>query len=106
VVRGLHGRGGAGEAKLVRCSFGAIYDVVVDARPESPTFGRWMSLRLDDQDMAHLYIPPGFLHGLQALSEVADVCYRGPGRPLRRRRAGDRLARRHRVGQREGPGRR
>jgi dTDP-4-dehydrorhamnose 3,5-epimerase len=76
VVRGLHGRGGAGEAKLVRCSFGAIYDVVVDARPESPTFGRWMSLRLDDQDMAHLYIPPGFLHGLQALTEVADVCYR------------------------------
>jgi dTDP-4-dehydrorhamnose 3,5-epimerase len=76
VVRGLHGRRGAGEGKLVRCSFGAIHDVVVDARPGSPTFGRWIALRLDDRDMAHVYIPPGFLHGFQALTEVADVCYR------------------------------
>jgi dTDP-4-dehydrorhamnose 3,5-epimerase len=76
VVRGLHGRGGDGEAKLVRCSFGAVHDIVVDARPESATFGRWMATRLDDQDLVHLYIPPGFLHGFQALTEVADVCYR------------------------------
>jgi dTDP-4-dehydrorhamnose 3,5-epimerase len=76
VVRGLHGRGGAGEAKLVRCSFGAVHDIVVDARPESATFGRWMATRLDDQDLVHLYIPPGFLHGFQALTQVADVCYR------------------------------
>jgi dTDP-4-dehydrorhamnose 3,5-epimerase len=76
VVRGLHGRQGLGEGKLVRCSFGAVHDIVVDARPQSPTFGRWIALRLDDQDMVHVYIPPGFLHGFQALSEVADVCYR------------------------------
>jgi dTDP-4-dehydrorhamnose 3,5-epimerase len=79
VVRGLHGRRGAGEGKLVRCSFGAIHDVVVDARPHSPTFGRWIALRLDDQDMAHVYVPPGFLHGFQALTEVGDVCYRIEG---------------------------
>lgn len=76
VVRGLHGRAGRGEAKLVRCASGAIHDVVVDARPGSPTFGRWESFRLDDVDLRSLYIPPGMLHGFQALTEVADTCYR------------------------------
>ncbi|MCE0763111.1 dTDP-4-dehydrorhamnose 3,5-epimerase family protein [Pseudonocardia kujensis] len=75
-IRGLHGRGGRGEAKLVRCARGAVLDVVVDARPESPTFGRHESILLDDVGHAHLYIPPGFLHGFQALSDDADVCYR------------------------------
>ena len=76
VLRGLHGRLGRGEAKLVRCAHGAVHDVVVDARPSSPTFGRWESFRLDDVGFWHLYIPPGLLHGFQVLSEVADVCYR------------------------------
>lgn len=76
VVRGLHGRSGRGEAKLVRCASGAIHDVVVDARPESPTFGRWESFRLDDVDLRSLYVPCGLLHGFQALTEVADTCYR------------------------------
>lgn len=76
VVRGLHGRIGLGEAKLVRCARGAVADVVVDARPTSPTFGRHEVFRLDDEHFWHLFIPPGLLHGFQALTETADVCYR------------------------------
>jgi dTDP-4-dehydrorhamnose 3,5-epimerase len=75
-VRGLHGRGGRGEAKLVRCARGAVHDVLVDARPGSPTFGEQLSVVLDDEAFAHLYVPPGLLHGFQALTEQADVCYR------------------------------
>ncbi|ALG14098.1 dTDP-4-dehydrorhamnose 3,5-epimerase family protein [Kibdelosporangium phytohabitans] len=76
VLRGLHGRSGRGEAKLVRCAHGAVSDVVVDARPGSPTFGHHEAFLLDDETFAHLYIPPGMLHGFQALTPVADVCYR------------------------------
>jgi dTDP-4-dehydrorhamnose 3,5-epimerase len=76
VLRGLHGRGGAGEAKLVRCAQGAVHDVLVDVRPDSPTFGQHRAFRLDDVDFANLYVPAGFLHGFQALTDVADVCYR------------------------------
>ncbi|MFI6816910.1 dTDP-4-dehydrorhamnose 3,5-epimerase family protein [Nonomuraea sp. NPDC050328] len=76
ILRGLHGRSGKGEAKLVRCARGAILDVVVDARPGSPTFGRHQSFRLDDHNLACLYVPRGFLHGFQVLTELADVCYR------------------------------
>ncbi|MGS2642732.1 dTDP-4-dehydrorhamnose 3,5-epimerase family protein [Streptosporangium sp. LJ11] len=75
-VRALHGRGGRGEAKLVRCARGAVHDVLVDARPDSPTFGRQMSVILDDETFVHLYVPPGLLHGYQALTDQADVCYR------------------------------
>ncbi|MCW2887650.1 MAG: dTDP-4-dehydrorhamnose 3,5-epimerase [Streptosporangiaceae bacterium] len=75
-IRGLHGRSGRGEAKLVRCARGAVLDVLVDARPDSPTFGEQTSLRLDDENFATLYVPPGMLHGFQALTELTDVCYR------------------------------
>jgi dTDP-4-dehydrorhamnose 3,5-epimerase len=75
-LRGMHGRSGRGEAKMVRCAHGAVHDVLVDIRPESPTYGADAVFRLDDVDFAHLYVPPGFLHGFQALTEVADVCYR------------------------------
>ena len=75
-IRALHGRSGRGEAKLVRCVRGAVHDVLVDARPDSPTFGRQMSVVLDDETFVHLYVPPGLLHGYQALTEQADVCYR------------------------------
>lgn len=75
-IRGLHGRSGRGEGKLVRCAHGAVHDVLVDARPDSPTFGRHIAIRLDDETFAHLYVPPGLLHGFQALTEPADVCYR------------------------------
>ncbi|RJQ78015.1 dTDP-4-dehydrorhamnose 3,5-epimerase [Pseudonocardiaceae bacterium YIM PH 21723] len=76
VLRGLHGRRGRGEAKLVRCAHGAVHDVLVDAREASPTFGKWQAFRLDDSEFLSLYVPPGFLHGFQCLTEVADVCYR------------------------------
>lgn len=76
VIRGMHGRGGRGEAKLVRCAHGAVYDVLVDARPGSPTFGRRQGFTLDDAEFRHLYVPPGMLHGFQALTATADVCYR------------------------------
>lgn len=76
VLRGLHGRSGNGEAKLVRCAHGAVFDVVIDIRRESPTFGMQQHFILDDNAFRHLYIPPGFLHGFQALTPLADVCYR------------------------------
>jgi dTDP-4-dehydrorhamnose 3,5-epimerase len=74
-IRGMHGRSGRGEAKLVRCARGAVLDVLVDIRPGSPTFGRHTRIRLDDSEFVTLYVPPGLLHGFQALTE-ADVCYR------------------------------
>ena len=76
VVRGLHLRQGRGEAKLVRCSYGAIFDVVVDLRPSSPTYRNWESFELNDQEQVSLYIPAGCAHGFQALSSPADVAYR------------------------------
>jgi dTDP-4-dehydrorhamnose 3,5-epimerase len=76
VVRGLHLRRGAGEAKLVRCSSGRIFDVVVDLRYSSPTFRSWISLELSGDTQVSLYVPAGCAHGFQALTEVADVSYR------------------------------
>jgi dTDP-4-dehydrorhamnose 3,5-epimerase len=76
VVRGLHVRVGSGESKLVRCSAGAIYDVVVDLRPSSPMYRRWLSFHLDGDSQRSLYIPAGCAHGFQALSEPADTTYR------------------------------
>lgn len=76
VLRGMHGRSGRGEAKLVRCARGAVHDVLVDIRRQSPTFGMQEAFLLDDSAFRHLYIPPGFLHGFQALTPLADVCYR------------------------------
>jgi dTDP-4-dehydrorhamnose 3,5-epimerase len=75
-IRGMHGRSGRGEAKLVRCANGAVHDVLIDIRRESPTFGRQQAFLLDDKNFHHLYVPPGFLHGFQALTDTADVCYR------------------------------
>jgi len=76
VVRGLHVRRGEGEAKLVRCSYGAIFDVVVDLRPTSPTYRNWASFELRDDEQVSLYVPAGCAHGFQALSGPADVSYR------------------------------
>ncbi len=76
VVRGLHLRRGKGEAKLVRCSYGAIFDVVVDLRPTSPTYRNWESFDLRGDEQVSLYIPPGCAHGFQALTDPADVSYR------------------------------
>jgi dTDP-4-dehydrorhamnose 3,5-epimerase len=75
VVRGMHVRRGDGEAKLVRCSYGAIFDVVVDLRPASPTYRNWESFELRDQEQVTLYVPAGCAHGFQALTDTADVAY-------------------------------
>jgi dTDP-4-dehydrorhamnose 3,5-epimerase len=76
VIRGMHLRRGAGEAKLVRCSYGAIFDVIIDLRPESSTYGNWASFELTDEEQVTLYVPAGCAHGFQALTEPADVSYR------------------------------
>jgi dTDP-4-dehydrorhamnose 3,5-epimerase len=73
VVRGMHFQ--PGMAKLVRCARGAIYDVLVDLRRGSPTFGQWEGVELDDSAHHQLYCPDGFAHGFCVLSEVADVVY-------------------------------
>lgn len=75
-IRGLHTRSNLTEAKLVRCARGAVFDVVVDLRPWSPSFLRWESFTLDDVDHTQLSVPPGCAHGFQALTDWADVCYR------------------------------
>jgi dTDP-4-dehydrorhamnose 3,5-epimerase len=74
VLRGMHFQ--PGQAKLVRCARGAILDVVVDIRPDSPTFGRWESFPLDEEAHRQLYVPDGFAHGFCVTSELADVVYK------------------------------
>ncbi|MGY1685894.1 dTDP-4-dehydrorhamnose 3,5-epimerase family protein [Geodermatophilus sp. SYSU D00867] len=76
VVRGLHVRVGDGESKLVRCSSGRVFDVVVDLRPGSPTYLEWLSVVLDGDRQNSVYVPAGCAHGFQALTEPADTAYR------------------------------
>jgi dTDP-4-dehydrorhamnose 3,5-epimerase len=76
IVRGMHFQIGRGAAKLVRCARGAIYDVVVDLRRGSPTFGEWEAFELDDENLRIAYCPVGFAHGFCVTSEVADVMYK------------------------------
>lgn len=76
VLRGMHLRAGAGEAKLVRCSYGAVFDVVVDLRPGSPTYRNIEFFELSGQTQVTLYVPAGCAHGFQALTDPADVSYR------------------------------
>jgi dTDP-4-dehydrorhamnose 3,5-epimerase len=74
VLRGMHFQ--PGMAKLVRCARGAILDVLVDIRPDSPSFGRWEGFELDDENHRQLYAPDGFAHGFCVVSESADVIYK------------------------------
>lgn len=76
VVRGMHLRSGAGEAKMVRCSSGRVFDVVVDLRTGSPTYRNQAHFQLDGDTQVTLYVPAGCAHGFQALTEPADVSYR------------------------------
>lgn len=76
VVRGMHVRTGAGENKLVRCSSGEVFDVVVDLRPGSPTFGRVETFTLSGDEQTSVFVPAGCAHGFQALTEPADTSYR------------------------------
>ena len=75
----MHFQVGAGMAKLVRCSRGAILDVVVDLRKGSPTYGQWEGFELDDENLHQLYVPIGFAHGFCVTSEIADVMYKCSG---------------------------
>lgn len=76
VLRGMHFAVDPGQAKLVRCARGRVFDVVVDVRPGSPTFGRWEGVELDDEKGLQVYVPVGFAHGYLVLSEIADVVYK------------------------------
>jgi dTDP-4-dehydrorhamnose 3,5-epimerase len=73
IVRGMHYQ--PGMAKLVRCARGRIFDVLVDIRRGSPTFGQWEGFELDDSRHRLLYCPDGFAHGFCVISEIADVMY-------------------------------
>ena len=75
VIRGLHYQLKYPQGKLVWVTRGEIFDVVVDIRVGSPTFGQWLGESLSDENHWQLYIPPGFAHGYGVLSEIADVQY-------------------------------
>lgn len=76
IVRGMHfQRPPHAEAKLVRCIRGAIHDVIVDLRTDSPTFGNWFGAELSEQNGLMLYVPEGFAHGYQTLSDGAAAFY-------------------------------
>ncbi len=75
-IRGLHFQSLPGQAKLVSCAQGKIWDVAVDLRKESATFMHWEAVTLDDQSHQQLYIPKGFAHGFCVLSETARVQYK------------------------------
>jgi dTDP-4-dehydrorhamnose 3,5-epimerase len=74
-LRGLHFQTEPGQAKLVRCPRGRIFDVAVDLRRGSPTYGQWEGHELDDEAHRQLFVPAGFGHGFAVLSDVADVAY-------------------------------
>lgn len=75
-IRGLHYQAPPGQAKLVGVARGRIWDVALDIRRGSPTFGEWEAFELDDAAHRQLFIPVGFAHGFCVLSEVADVTYK------------------------------
>jgi dTDP-4-dehydrorhamnose 3,5-epimerase len=76
ILRGLHFQTRPGQAKLVRCLRGRIWDVAVDLRRESATYGQWEGYQLDDETHRQLFVPVGFAHGFCVLSEIADVAYK------------------------------
>ncbi len=76
VVRGLHYQQRNPQGKLVHVARGTIFDVAVDIRPGSPSFGKWYGIELSDENLWSLWIPPGFAHGFAVLSDVADVIYK------------------------------
>jgi dTDP-4-dehydrorhamnose 3,5-epimerase len=76
VVRGLHYQEPNPQGKLVRCTRGALFDVAVDIRRSSPSFGRWYAQELSDENKLLLWVPPGFAHGFCALTAEADLVYK------------------------------
>ncbi|MBA2964836.1 MULTISPECIES: dTDP-4-dehydrorhamnose 3,5-epimerase [Ramlibacter] len=76
VLRGLHYQLQQPQGKLVRVVRGAVFDVAVDIRRSSPTFGRWVGYELSEENQRQLWVPPGFAHGFVVLSESADFLYK------------------------------
>lgn len=76
ILRGLHYQLVQPQGKLVRVSYGKVFDVAVDVRKGSPTFGQWVGAVLDDKELRMMYVPPGYAHGFVVLSEVADFIYK------------------------------
>ncbi|NHZ69843.1 MAG: dTDP-4-dehydrorhamnose 3,5-epimerase [Thermotogales bacterium] len=76
VLRGLHYQLEQPQGKLVRVATGAVFDIVVDIRQGSPTFGQWVGAELNEQNQHQLYVPPGFAHGFCVLSDTADFLYK------------------------------
>lgn len=75
-LRGLHAQLESPQGKLVRATAGEIFDVAVDIRRGSPTFGRWVGYRLTSENFLQLYVPPGYAHGFCVLSPEAEVQYK------------------------------
>jgi dTDP-4-dehydrorhamnose 3,5-epimerase len=75
-IRAFHFQADPGQAKLVRVARGRAWDVVVDIRRSSPTFGEWEAFELDDERHLQLYVPVGFAHGFAAMTDVVDFIYK------------------------------
>ena len=75
-LRGLHYQHPHGQGKLIRVTTGAVYDVLVDVRRGSPTFGKWEGHELTEDNKRQLWVPPGFAHGFCVLSDIADFLYK------------------------------
>ena len=75
VLRGLHYQIQNPQGKLVRCVSGAVYDVIVDLRKSSPTFGKWYGVELNTSNL-QLWVPPGFAHGFYTLTDTAEFLYK------------------------------
>jgi len=76
VLRGLHYQMTQTQGKLVRVTSGAVFDVAVDVRHGSPTFGQWYGTQLDEDTMRMMYVPPGYAHGFVVVSDIADFNYK------------------------------
>lgn len=76
VLRGLHFQVGQPQGKLVRVVRGSVFDVAVDIRPASATFGKWVGLELNEHEHHQLWVPPGLAHGFLVLSDSADFLYK------------------------------
>ena len=76
VLRGLHFQHHQPQGKLVQCVRGAVFDVAVDIRPHSPSYGQWVGTVLSEDNQAQIWIPPGLAHGFAVLSNVADCLYK------------------------------
>jgi dTDP-4-dehydrorhamnose 3,5-epimerase len=76
VLRGLHYQIKQPQGKLVRCTQGEVFDVAVDIRRDSPTFGQWVGEILSEENKRQLWVPPGLAHGFLVLSESADFLYK------------------------------